>query len=376
MKKNMKNIVIYSIIGLLCIFAAAEYIISKTDKPSNLVNQEDLNNITTTNGPSVTAAVSVTQPPVSSVYDGLPEHVKNVMLKSIETPDPNPTVGIGRGKEYASVTATAITNAGGLQDIVKDGDVVLIKPNLCIEPSPDSPRCTDYRVVQEIVNEVKELGASRVIIAESSFSGNVFNERILKKSLYGTIEGVELFNFNDCGKDDCYALRSENGLVNKDIYIPKVYMDADVVITVAKMKTHQLPDAVVSLCLKNCYGVVSTQLYGGVDKEGIHAFGIKNSIVEINRIRKPDFAVIDGIVGGEGFGPVENTAVDSQIIIAGKDLVAVDTVGATFMGFAVDDIPHLKLAGETNLGITDLSKINIVGADLDKIKMSFKRITY
>jgi uncharacterized protein (DUF362 family) len=92
-----------------------------------------------------------------------------------------------------------------------------------------------------------------------------------------------------------------------------------------------------------------------------------------SRAVKPDFFIIDGIVGGEGYGPLRNTPVDSQIVFAGRDPVALDTAAATFMGFTVDEIPHLKLASDEKLGISDLGSIKVVGADLDKIKMKFER---
>ncbi len=350
MKKNMKNIVIYGLILMLCTVAMVEYIQSRSadTQPRN-------------------AEVEV------AAVVGIPAHVREVMEKSAEILDSNPVIGIGRGTDYAEVTEEAISNAGGLEDIVKKGDVVLIKPNLCTDAKPDSPITTDYRVVKKVAELAKRHGASKVIIAEGSFAGQTFNEITFKQNLYDTIEDVEFFNINDCEEKDCYELTTENSLIGKALFVPKVYMDADVVITVAKMKTHYIREAVVSLSLKNCFGAISTRIYGTVDKGGLHGFNLSNAITQINKIRRPDFAVIDGIVGGEGYGPAKNTPVASNIILAGKDPAALDTIALTFMGFEVDQVPHVKLAGERNIGITDISKINVVGAVLEEIKMHFKR---
>jgi uncharacterized protein (DUF362 family) len=287
--------------------------------------------------------------------------------------NPGPVVGIGRGKDFASVTKTAIENAGGLAGVVKKGDVVLIKPNLCTGPRPDMPTTTDYRVTQAVVDAVKALGPSKVIVAEGSFYGDSFKGPAFSMSKYDTIKGVEFFEFNSCDKRDCYEVSPKDSLLGKALFIPKPYMDANVVITVAKLKTHFQPDAVVSLCLKNAFGVPPERIYGGGGyKAGLHNFPLKDAIVELNKIRKPDFCVIDGIIGGERFGPANNTPVDSQIVFAGVDPVAVDAVGLTFMGFTVDQVPHVKLAAERNLGIADLSRIQVKGADLNAIKMDFK----
>ncbi len=284
-----------------------------------------------------------------------------------------PVVGIGRGADFAAVTRAAVENAGGLAGIVKKGSIVLIKPNLCTAPAPDRPTTTDYRVTQAVVDMVKELGASRVIVAEGGFYGNSFKGFAFSSSKYDAVKGAEFFDFNSCDKQDCYEISPKDSLLGKALFIPKIYMDANVVITVAKLKTHFQPDAVVSLCLKNAFGVPPERLYGGGGyKASLHNFPLKAAIVELNKIRKPDFSIIDGIVGGEGYGPANNTPVDSRVIIAGADIVAVDTVGLTFMGFTVDQIPHVKLAGEQKMGITDLSKIKVKGADLNAIKMDFK----
>jgi uncharacterized protein (DUF362 family) len=149
-------------------------------------------------------------------------------------------------------------------------------------------------------------------------------------------------------------------------------MDADVVINVAKLKTHFLTG--VSLGLKNCIGIPSYKLYGGGGgKIGLHDLGLFQVIIDLNKIRKPEFTIIDGIIGGENFGPYANTPVKSNVVFAGKDIVAVDTVALTFMGFSTENINNVKQAAQEKLGIDDLNKIKVKGADLNSIIMHFKQ---
>ncbi len=284
------------------------------------------------------------------------------------TAAPGSVVGIGLGSDHSPVTRTAIENAGGLGGIIKKNATVIIKPNLVKPSSPEEGIVTDYRVVREIAVIAREYGAGRVIVAEATPFGNVFE--VVR---YNEIADVELFNMNDCGKEDCYELEAENSLTKEALLIPKLYMDADVVIGAAKLKTHFEYDAGVSLSLKNSMGVPPTVFYGEDYKEKLHILGLKEAIVDLNKIRRPDFVVIDGIIGGEGFGPLLVRPVQSNIVLAGADPVAVDTVALNFMGFTVDEAPHVGLAAREGLGISDLSKIKIVGADLDLIKMKFER---
>jgi uncharacterized protein (DUF362 family) len=294
-------------------------------------------------------------------------------VKPLPPLPPESLIGIGRGADHAKATRDAIANAGGLAGIVKKGDVVLIKPNLCTGARADEPKTTDYRVVAAIVDAVKALDPSRIIIAEGAFSGDAFSKEALAQNKYGSIRGVEFYNFNACEKKDCYEVTPPKSLIGKSLFIPKIFMDADVVIEAPKMKTHFQPAAVVSLTIKNSFGVPSEKIYGGYGyKNGLHNFPLSEIIVELNKIRLPGFTVIDGVMGGEGYGPSNNTPVKSEIVIAGRDPLAADVVALTFMGFTLDQIPHLQLAAKEGLGNSKLSKIKVAGADLDAIKMDFK----
>ncbi|MDW7657914.1 MAG: DUF362 domain-containing protein [Bacillota bacterium] len=303
---------------------------------------------------------------------------------STEAPDPtepaivNAVVGLGFGKDYATTTAKAIANAGGLARVVKSGNTVLIKPNLCWSNITSRPVNTDYRVVAEIVRQVRALGAGRIIIAEGPFGPECFTESMLAYNHYDRIADVELVSLNTLTADDCYERTGRNSVTGKALFIPKIYIDADVVITVAKMKTHNA--GMVTLGLKNAFGVPPRSIYGtsgstSGSKLLLHNdYDFNAAIVEINLIRTPDFVVIDGIVAGEGSGPLKNTPVDAQIIIAGRDIVAVDTVAATFMGFNTDKIPHLSLAHSAGLGEGDLEKIKVVGGNLADLVIDFDSI--
>jgi uncharacterized protein (DUF362 family) len=357
---KVKMIFVYGVILVLCIAAFAGYFISNKNKNAPVLKQEQ----TTTAGPD-------------SKKDNGANDTKKVGNKSAKTGgiyESNPLIGIGRGDDFQKTTKEAVENAGGIKDIIKKGDVVLIKPNICNYDDAGAPTITDYRVVQTIADLAKESGASRIIVAEGSIFGNVFEKTEAEQNKYSTIKGVELYNFNDCDEKDCYSIKADKSLTGKAIFIPKIYMDADVVISVPKLKTHFISDAVVSLSLKNSYGVPPLKLYGMADKSGLHQLGLIESVIDLNRIRKPDFIVIDGIVGGEGDGPLNNEPVQSKIIFAGKDPVAIDTAAAYFMGYDIKSLPILERAAAEGLGIGDLSKIKIKGADLNSIKMKFKWI--
>jgi len=257
------------------------------------------------------------------------------------------------------VTAAAIANAGGLEGIVKRGDTVVVKPNLCL-PWFETPLATDYRVVAEVVRQVKTLGAGRIIIAEGAFDPDPFSSENQRVSRYGTITGVEFVDLNVLGAADCYYTTPKNGVTGKPFYMPKMYVDADIVITVAKLKTHE--SGIVSLGIKNVFGVPPMSEYSRPRAKLAlhHEYGsIHNPMVDLNLIRLPDFTVIDGIVGGERSSPRVGKAVKSEIVIAGRNLASVDAVGAYIMGFNPRSIPHIRMAEEVGIGPIDLSRITV-----------------
>ncbi len=396
--KNIKNIIIYGIILLLCVAAFGGYLLNRRSTGTAASGTAIQSTAGTTAGNSsgsaaadgsgtgtagspdnpvkasdeievsariITDAGSI----INKSEEEKQKHIKLVMSRETEKLDPNPVVGVGRGEDFALATSEAVKNAGGLENIIRKGDVVLIKPNLCVQAEQaGSPMITDYRVVQEVINIAAECGASKIVVAEGNFASNAFEN---KGNGYVALKGAVLYNFNDCVEKDCYELTPEKSLVGKAIYVPKLYMDADVVINVAKLKTHFITG--VSLGLKNCIGVPSYRIYGGSSsKDGLHALGIEQVIIDLNKIRKPEFTIIDGIIGGEDFGPYANTPVKSNVVFAGKDIVAVDAAALSFMGFKPDQISHVRSAAEEKLGIADLDKIKVNGADLAAISMKFK----
>lgn len=397
--KNLKSIIIYGAILLLCVAAFGGYFLNKKSSPAAPAPAASAQPAESSGAKAAEStepkseekggkkeeakdAKTAEAPTVPMLKDGdnitgksdeeRQKHIQQVMKRELEALDPNPVVGIGRGEDFAKVTADAVTNAGGMKNIIKKGDVVLIKPNICIPEMSGKQMTTDYRVVQQVINMAKEFGAARVIVAEGNFSSNAFE---FKDNQYHTLKDAEFFNFNDCSEKDCYELKPQKSVVGKAIFVPKVYMDADVVISVPKLKTHFLTS--VSLGLKNAIGIPSYKIYGtGGDKSGLHNLGLDKVIIDLNKIRKPDFVIIDGIIGGEGYGPTNNTPVKSNIVLAGKDVVAVDTTAITFMGFSTKYNFHLNLAIDEKLGIGDISKIKVKGADLKAIQMHFKSASH
>lgn len=280
------------------------------------------------------------------------------------------TVAIVKGpkkpgeKEIDAIVRKAVELAGGLTDIISPGDTVLIKPNIVVAQSPESGAITDPRVCQAMVNMVREIGA-RAIIVESSAVG-VDTEKSIQAAGYGKLrqEGIEVI---DLKKEETTKVLVPKGKSLKEVFLSKIVVNAKAIISVPSMKTHD--QALVTLSLKNMKGVLPDTF-----KRKFHTtFGVFQGVADLMTVVKPALAVVDGIIAQEGLGPIFGIPVEMDLIIAGKDPVAVDAVTSVVMGFQPQEDGVIDTAAKSGIGTADLNKIEVVGEPITSVQRRFKR---
>jgi uncharacterized protein (DUF362 family) len=153
----------------------------------------------------------------------------------------------------------------------------------------------------------------------------------------------------------------------KKLYLPASVLRADVVVSMPKLKTHHW--AGVSLSLKNMFGIVPGRCYGW-PKNILHWAGISRSILDLNSTVRPDFAIVDGITGMEGDGPLEGQPKASGILVMGDDPVAVDSTCARAMGLLPERVGYLERAS-LFLGNLKEEKIEQIGESLARVTQPF-----
>ncbi len=267
--------------------------------------------------------------------------------------------------EIDKMIRKAIRLAGGVEDIIFPGSSVLIKPNVVVAKPSETGATTDPRVVKSIAKLIKEVKAYP-IIGESSAVG-VNTEDAFKATGYTKLreEGYRVINLK---KTEMIKIKITKGLVlrNYKLAIPKIVYDCDAIISVPVMKTHD--QSPITLSLKNMKGAIADH-----EKRKLHTtFGVFQGIADINTLLKPDFTVVDGIIGQEGMGPIYGSPVEMDLIIAGRDPVAVDAVTSQIMGFSPKEIEYLKYAEAMKLGTADMGRITIVGEKISDVKRKFK----
>jgi len=269
-------------------------------------------------------------------------------------------------REIDALVRKAVELAGGLSGIVKRGDTVLIKPNLCAVRTVESAAITDPRVCRAIADMVKEIGA-RPIIGESTSVG-ADTEEAFQEGGYGRLReaGYEVIDLKQKGIE-MVTIPIPKGKSMKEVALPKIVLDVDVIISVPKMKTHD--NALVTLSLKNMKGVLPDKYKRHLH----HTFGVFQGVVDLCTVVEPDLTVMDAIVAMEGFGPAFGDPTEMGLVIAGRDPVAVDAVVSAVMGFGPREDQIVDAAVEAGIGTADLDEIEVVGEPIAKVQRRFKR---
>ncbi len=235
----------------------------------------------------------------------------------------------------------------------------VLKPNIVRAVMPDSGVITHPTVVEAAINVLRDLGISEIIIAEGpSIDVNV--KKAFEISGYLELskkKGVALIDLNE-------AMRTEVKWDYGVVKMPKVLVDADLYISLPKMKTHVL--TTVTLSVKNQQGIFSR-----IGKKDNHRlWGLNEPIVKSLKVLSPHFVIVDGIIAMEGEGPVNGQKKQAGVMVYGDNPIETDCICCHLMGINPTDATHLSYGFAQGLGS---GNPQVLGNDPEKIKMNFKR---
>jgi uncharacterized protein (DUF362 family) len=227
------------------------------------------------------------------------------------------------------------------------GKRVVLKPNL-VEYDSNTVINTHPMVVHATYEAFKKLGASQVKIAEGPGHRRGTLDLANAAGYFSTFRDFE-GSFTDLNTDNI-GKREIRNPVSKltSLYLPQTVLDCDLLVSLPKMKTHHWAGA--TLAMKNLFGVVPGAVYGW-PKNVLHWAGIPEAIVDLHHLFPRQFAIVDGIVGMEGNGPIQGTPKAAGLLVAGSDVAAVDATCCRVMGIDPTKIAYLEFArGVENLG--------------------------
>jgi uncharacterized protein (DUF362 family) len=247
------------------------------------------------------------------------------------------------------------------QQVPLMGKRVVLKPNL-VEYHRDRVINTHPNVVAAVIELCQAEGAAEVIVAEGP--GHWRNtEYLVTASGMGDVLRHYRVPFVDLNHDDPVKTPNLGQLTKLEcLYFAQTIANADVLISMPKLKTHHW--AGVTLSLKNLFGTLPGICYGWPKNE-LHWRGIENSIVDIALTRTPDLAVVDGIVAMEGDGPLNGTPLELGVLLMGNDPLAVDATCCRLMQLDPAKVGHLQLGARRKLGLLQSERIQLIGESID-----------
>ena len=250
------------------------------------------------------------------------------------------------------------------------GKRILLKPNL-VEFDPKGVINTHPAMVAAAVEAFGQLGAREIIVGEGP-GHRRDNEYLLRASGLWEVVRDKRVRYVDLNTDDVRPLKLRSRYTRfETLYLPETLFKADLLVSLPKLKTHHW--AGVTLSMKNLFGIIPGAVYGW-PKNALHWAGMNQSIVDINSsLPLPHFAIVDGIVGMEGNGPLQGEAKASGVIVFGSDFVSVDASAARLMTIEPCKVKYLNLAGDF-LGNLELDHIEQIGEPLERHMQDFKVI--
>lgn len=249
-----------------------------------------------------------------------------------------------------------------LRKLIPLNSKVLLKPNFLSVVEKGSPVITHYAMFEAVVRIVKEY-SSNIMFGDSPGSDDT--RKAAEKS--GLMEvanryGVKFVDFNDE-----VHVEHKNPLMYKFWNVARAAYEADVVITLPKLKTHAM--MYYTGAVKNQFGCVPGSQKAEWHTKLPDSMNFSKMLFDLNDVVGTSFAILDGIIAMEGNGPRNGTPKKMDTIIMGASLTAVDSAAVRLIGYEdVLSVPFLKVANDTKWGVVLPEDIEILGEKIEDMK--------
>jgi len=277
------------------------------------------------------------------------------------------TVAIERCPDYEreavkSALLRLLEPLGGMAMFVKPGERVLLKPNMLYAKSPECAVTTHPAVLRGVIELVRKAGGIP-LVGDSPGFGDL--RKVAEKSgLLRVCEetGAELVEFGE-------AVEVSGSGLFKRLELARPYLEADRVINLPKLKTHEM--MTMTCAVKNLFGAVvghakaAWHLKAGADREMF-----ARMLLEIYLLRQPDLTIVDAVTAMEGNGPGSGDPVEVGLLLAGANAVAVDVIAAEIAGIPKKLLYVERTARQLGLDGADRDSIETVGLPLDEARVA------
>ena len=269
-----------------------------------------------------------------------------------------PLVSLVKGHDVNAMVRRAVEAVGGVEALVSPDSRVLIKPNVGFN-RPEA--VTSPEVLRAVIEVVKDAGPREIIVAESAVRGYNTSSNFEATGVADAMRGLSI-RLVDLDKSGEVVKVKTLGKILGEVSVFKLAYDADVIISVPKLKRHS--QAIVTISMKNMMGILP-----GDQKGMFHVLGLQQCIADLNTVFRPDLAIVDATEVMTVSGPGMGRMVSGKAVLASRDPVAMGLIAAEYLFRLEGDenpletalnVPHIKLAAELGIGINDPSRIRVI----------------
>jgi len=249
---------------------------------------------------------------------------------------------------------------GGITNFIKPGSCVLVKPNLLMSKPPEFGITTHPEVVRAVIHLLKEINC-KIVVGDGP---SVWGQYIENVDEVYEVTGIKQV----CRDEDVKLVNFDQRRMRDKFPLAVALDECDHLISLPKFKTHEF--TLITGAIKNLFGLVSGTYKTELHKNYFAPADFAKILVDIYQEVKPALTIIDGILAMEGDGPATGGKLRQlNLLLAGGDCVALDTVMAKIMGITHEEVLTTKEAALRNLGEAALSRIKIEGEDIDKLNI-------
>jgi uncharacterized protein (DUF362 family) len=249
------------------------------------------------------------------------------------------------------------------QDVLSRKRRILIKPNITVSKPASSGVTTHASIVEGVLLFLCDhrLG-EEIVIGEGGGCDITRAFQELGFEQVATRYEARLADFN---REEGVDVRVPNPLVQERFTLARTVTECDCLINLPCLKIHT-GESQATLCLKNLMGCLSRP------RSFMHR-DFNRRVIDLSRaVGHSELNLIDGLVGHER-GEIHGDPVGTELLIASRDPVAADAVGAAVMGFDEGEVRHITLAGEMDLGWASLDEVELRGPAIEQVRRPFRR---
>jgi len=261
-----------------------------------------------------------------------------------------PRLTVVQGGEPRELVQKALENLGGISRFISRQDVVVLKPNIAWDRTPEQAANTNPEVVAEVMRQCWQAGAKKVIVTDVSC--NEARRCFMRSGIQAAAraEGAQVI----LPDPELYREVALGGVVLKSWPVFTPFLDADKVINLPIAKHHGLVG--VTLGMKNWYGIL------GGERNRLHQ-QIHTSLADLANFMLPTVTLLDAyrilIRNGPTGGNLEDVVL-KKTMVAGTDPVALDAYAAkAWWNLDPEQLPYLQMAAARGLGTVDYDKLPV-----------------